>query len=148
LGIDPAKCSREDRLPVSLITTIEKWLDDSGADDLANCSHAYLAHAGDPQERQRIDALRVTADKITHAIKVLARATEAISAWLLFAGGRSNVLMPVAQFNPLQKLDKLIMPTGTEAAGYKLWHQLCDERNAYLDGVVDDLIVGRARASR
>jgi hypothetical protein len=51
-GIDPAKRSREDRLPVSLITTIEKWLDDSGADDLANCSHAYLAHAGDPQERQ------------------------------------------------------------------------------------------------
>jgi hypothetical protein len=78
--------------------------------------------------------LRVTADKITHAIKVLARATEAISAWLLFAGGRPNVLMPVAQFNPLQKLDKPIMPTGAEAAAYKLWHQLSDEQNAYLDG--------------
>jgi hypothetical protein len=46
----------------------------------------------------------VTANKITDAIKALARVTEALSAWLLFAGGRSNSLMPVAQFNPFERL--------------------------------------------
>ncbi len=139
-GIDPAKRSREDRLPAFLLTTIEKWLDDSGADDLAKWSHAYLAHAGGPESRKRIADLMVTTNKITDAIKALARVTEAISAWLLCAGGRTNALMPVAQFNPFEKLDKPIMQVGGEAAAYTLWHQLSDERNRYLDGVDAELI--------
>jgi hypothetical protein len=129
-----------DRLPVSLLTTIEKWLDDSGADDLAKWSHAYLAHAGGPEARKQIADLTVTANKITDAIKALARVTQAISAWLLFAGGRTNALMPVAQFNQFEKLDKPIMQVGEEAAADQLWQQLSDERNRYLDGVDAELI--------
>ena len=49
----------------------------------------------------------------------------------LFAGGRTNSLMPVAQFNQFEKLDKPIMQAGGEADAYKLWHQLSDERNRY-----------------
>jgi hypothetical protein len=104
-GIHPEDRRREDRLPTSLLTTIERWLDDSGADELAKWSHAYLAHAGGPETRKRNADLMVTANKITDAIEALARVTEAISAWLLFAGGRSNSLMPVAQFNPFERLD-------------------------------------------
>jgi hypothetical protein len=138
-GIDPAKRSREDRLPAFLLTTIERWLDDSGADELAKWSHAFLAHAGGTESRKRAD-LMVTTNKITDAIKALARVTEAISAWLLFAGGRTNSLMPVAQFNQFEKLDKPIMQAGGEADAYKIWHQLSDERNRYLDGVDAELI--------
>jgi hypothetical protein len=87
----------------------------------------------------------VTANKITDAIKAFARVTEAISAWLLFAGGRTNSLMPVAQFNPFEKLDKPIMQTGGEGDAYKLWHQLSDERNLYLEGL-DDELIGRSRS--
>ena len=43
-GVDAANRSREDRLPASLLTTIEKWLDDSEADQLREWSHAYLVH--------------------------------------------------------------------------------------------------------
>jgi len=141
-GIDPAKRSREDHL-----TIIEKWLDDSGASDLAKWSHAYLAHAGGPESRKRIADLRVTTNKITDAIRALARVTEAISAWLLFAGGRTNALMPVAQFNQFEKLEKPIMQAGGEATAYKLWHQLSDERNSYLDGVDTALIGSRRHAT-
>jgi hypothetical protein len=95
--------SREDRLPDSLLTTVEKWLDGSGADELAKWSHAFLAHAGGPASRKRIDDLMVTTNKIADTTKALARVTEAISAWILFAGGRTNSLMPVAQFNPFEK---------------------------------------------
>ena len=139
-AVNPTKRSREDRLPVSLITTIEKWLDDSGADDLAKWSHAYLAHAGGPELRKKIADLTVTANKIAEAIRVLVRATEAISARLLFAGSCSDALMPVAQFDPFAKLDQPIMQLGGQAAAYKVWHQLTDERNAYLDGVEAELI--------
>jgi len=144
-GIDPAQRTREDRLPLSLLTTIERWLDDSGADELAQWSHAYLAHAGGPEARKRIADLVVTGNKITNAIKALVRVTEAISAWMLFAGGRSHSLMPVAQFNLFERLDRPIMDAGDTDDAYKVWHQLSDERNHYLDGVEDELI-GRAKS--
>jgi hypothetical protein len=144
-GVDPANRSREDRLPTSLLTTIERWLDDSGADDLAEWSHAYLAHAGGPERRKQIADLVVTTNKITSAVKARARVTEAISAWLLFAAGRMNALMPVAQFNQFENLDEPIMQAGGKAAAATLWHQLSDERNHYLDGV-DLELIGRAKA--
>jgi hypothetical protein len=137
-GIDPAKRSREDRLPMSLLTTIERWLAESGACELAKWSNAYLAHAGDPEGRKRIAELTVTRKKITDAIKPLARVTEAISASLLFIGGRG--LMPFAQFDQFEKLDNPIMQAGGAAEADKLWHQLSDERNRYLDGVEAELI--------
>jgi len=144
-GIHPENRRREDRLPTSLLTTIERWLDNSGADELAKWSHAYLAHAGGPEARNRIADLMVTANKITDAIKVLARVAEAISAWLLFAGGRSNSLMPVAQFNPFEKLDTPVMRAGAETEAYRLWDQLSDERNRYLEDV-DVELIGRAKS--
>ncbi len=139
-GIDPSNRCRSDRLPESLLTVIEKWLDESGAAELAEWSHAYLAHAGGPESRGRIADRIVTANKITDAIRALARVTEAISAWLLGAAGRSHALMPVAQFDPFAKLDKPIMDSDGEVAAYRLWHQLTDERNAYLAGVDTELI--------
>ena len=45
-GIEPKSRTREDTLPIALLDTIEGWLDQSGADGLADWSHAYLAHAG------------------------------------------------------------------------------------------------------
>jgi hypothetical protein len=71
-GIAPTKRNPDDRLPISLLRTIEKWLDDSGADDLAKWSHTYLAHAGGPERRERIADLNVTTNKIADAIKALA----------------------------------------------------------------------------
>ncbi len=139
-GVRPEDRRREDRLPPSLLTTIEGWLDGCGADELAKWSHAYLAHAGGPESRKRIADLMVTANKITDAIKALTRVTEAISAWLLFAGGRSNSLMPVAQFNPLEKLDRPIMKAGQEDTAHRLWDQLGKERDRYLDDVDAELL--------
>src|SRR5208282_1537439 len=103
-------------------------------------SHAYLGHAGGRESRKRTADLMVTANKITDAIRAPARVTEAISAWLLFAGGRSNSLMPAAQFNPFEKLDTPIMRAGTETDADQLWHRLSDEQNRYLEEVDAELI--------
>ena len=47
---------------------------------------------------QRLGPFRRHADKISEATRALVRATEAISAYVLFAGGRLNGLVSVAQY--------------------------------------------------
>ncbi len=72
--------------------------------------------------------------------------TEATSARLPFAGGWSNSLIPVAQFNPHEKLDEPIMHAGGEGNAYKLWREPSDEHSHYRGGAEDELI-GRVRSS-
>jgi hypothetical protein len=120
-GIRPDERSREDRLPIALLDTIDGWLDNSGADALAAWSHTYLAHAGSPQSRERVADAIVTNNKIADAIKIIARVTEAISAYVLFASGRLNSLMPTAQFDQFENLDKPVMKPGRIGDAYKLW---------------------------
>jgi hypothetical protein len=133
---------REDRIPTSILITLEKWLDDSGADELAKWSHSYLAHASIPERRKEIGAFQATTHKITKTIKNLTRVTEAISAHILFAGGRSGSLMPVAQFDQFEKLDQPVMRSGGEAEASEFWNKLSDEQNSYLDDLVTDLVDG------
>ena len=145
-GVDPSKRMREDRLPKTLLGTIESWLDGSGAEELADWSHAYLAHAGGPDRRKQIEEGLVTADKISEAIKTLVRATEALSACVLFAGGRLNGLVPVAQFDQFEHLDQPAVRPGHKDDAAVLWDTLSRERDAYAAGAEDELIV-RAKAA-
>ena len=110
-GVNAANRSREDRLPVALVDAVKDWLDNSHADELAEWSHAFLAHAGSAESREKIEQAIENNDKITEAIRVTARVTEAISAEILYASGRLNSLMPTAQFDQLENLDRPVIPT-------------------------------------
>lgn len=147
-GISPASRRRDDRLPASILTTLEQWFDESGADDLAKWSHNYLAHAGGPESRGRIAELSITAQKIAHAIRMLARVTEALSAYVLFASGRSSALMPTAQFDVFEKLDQPVMQSDTEDNARASWDVLSTECDQYLDGVVEELVQGPGHAKQ
>ena len=140
-GINPGKRDRNDRLPKSLLGTIEGWLDGSGAEELADWSHAYLAHAGGPDRRKQIEEGLVTADKISEATRTLVRATEAVSAYVLFAGGRLNGLVPVAQFDQFEHLDQPAIQPAHKGNAAHSWDALSRERDTYAAGVEDDLIV-------
>lgn len=110
-GIDASKRSRGDRLPRSILTTIQQWIENSGALEIAKWSHAYVAHAGSPASRQAISKYGLTGPKIGKAIAGLARATEGLSAYVLFASGRLNSLMATAQFDVLEKFENPVMKT-------------------------------------
>jgi hypothetical protein len=138
-GIDPAKRDREDRLPHRLVTTIERWLDHSGADELVKWANTYLAHAGGPNERARLGDVRVTDNKINDAIKALARAAQAVSLFV-YGGGRSGTVVPVAQYNQFAKLNKPVMQVGDENEAYARWQISRAEWDRCLDDVEDELI--------
>jgi hypothetical protein len=122
-----------------LLDNIESWLDSSGADELAEWSHAYLAHAGSAAGREQIAHAKVTNDKITAATKMLARTTEAISAYLLFSSGRLNSLMPTAQFDQFENLDRPVMQLARQEEARATWDRLSDERDRFLEGVGQEL---------
>jgi hypothetical protein len=139
-GIEPTTRRPEDRLPLRLLTTVETWLDDSGADDLAKWASTYLAHAGGPNERAWLADMEVTSKKIADAITALARATEAISL-LVYGGGRARAVMPVARYDQFAKLDKpIIRGAGEKNAGNGRWRLYSAAWDRCLDGVEDDLV--------
>ena len=74
-------------------------------------------------------------------MKVLARATEAISAYLLLASGRLNSLMPTAQFDQFKNLDRPVMQLRRQEEIRAIWDRLSDERDHFLEGVAEELAV-------
>ena len=103
-GVHPTRRSREDRLPRDLFSTIGKWLDESGADELAKWASTYLAHAGGPNERTRLGDVEVTRNEIADAIWAIARTSEAISL-CVYGGGRAGAVMPAAPFDQFERLE-------------------------------------------
>jgi hypothetical protein len=144
-GVDPAKRKRQDRLPRHVLATVEKWLDDSGADALVEWSHRFLAHAAGPKERARIAYLNLTAGKIAAPTKALARSTEALSL-LVHGEGRGWVMPAPEHIDRFDKLDKPVMRPGDEQTGRERWAKYSAEWDQCLDGVEDEL-VGRASSS-
>jgi hypothetical protein len=144
--IHPARRSREDRLPRELLSTIEKWLDESGADELAKWASTYLAHAGGPNERTWLGDVSVTTNKITDAIRALARVTQAISLFV-YGGGRAGAVMPSAPFDQFQRLDESIMREGDGEAARDFWDRLSAEWDRCVDGVEDGLAKPRLTRS-
>lgn len=137
-GVHSTKRSRLDHLPYSLLTTIDNWLDASHVDELEEWSHAYLAHAGGPTSREKNAHVKVTANKISAAIRGLARAAEAASL-IVYAGGRAGSFMPVAQYDQFAKLaSPVVLPDKIQNA-HDHWHKLAAEWGESLVGVEDEL---------
>lgn len=126
-GIAPGDRRRDDRLPKRLVTRLEQWLAESGAAELANWSHAFLAHAGNADKRATVAIGQVTNNRVTEAGKALARVTEALSGELLYLGGRRGGFVPVAQFDVFEKLDGPVIQATDRASLDSEWNRLSDE---------------------
>ena len=131
--------NRDDHLPITLIDTLDSWLKNSGALEIASWSHVYLAHAGNRDARTKIADFELHGDSISLTIKSLARILEAISAYLLYSGGRSGSLMPQAQFDVFEHLEKPILGRDEIKLAQIYWQNLADERDGYLREVIDQL---------
>lgn len=138
-GADPGRRSRGDIVSASIFSTIETWLNESGASELGKWSSTFLAHAGGPTSRMALADYNVTADRISGAIRSLARVAEALGAYVLWASGRSHALMPVAQFDPFEGLDSIVITTDQAEDAQRLWEQLSDAHDGCLSDVDRDL---------
>jgi hypothetical protein len=134
---------RDDRLPARIIETLEKWLDESGADEIVKWSHTLLAHAAGPTSpnRDAIAAAAPTADKITECVKSFVRVAEAVTNSILLHSGRGT-LVPIPQYNPFEKLDHRLAHFGDRAVIDGYWDRFAKERNEYLEGTEAALISG------
>ncbi|MBR0857827.1 hypothetical protein [Bradyrhizobium liaoningense] len=130
---------RDDRIASSTLSTIETWLNESGAAELGKWSNVYLAHAGGPTARQAFSNFQVTVDRISEAIRNLARVAEALGAYVLWSSGRLNALMATAQFDPFEGLEGPVMSADQQTAARVLWDQLSDDRDDCLASVAYEL---------
>ena len=139
-GVPADRRSRTDRIPKVHIETLQKWLNESGADDIVQWTHNYLAHAADPQSRSRHDqeAIQPNLRKLTDISRCFVRVTEALLAYILDDSGHGSV-MPTPQYDVLEHLDQPVLRAEHVEDAGKLWDSLSEERDAYLEGVLDAL---------
>jgi hypothetical protein len=140
-GVRPENRSRQDRLPKRVIDEIERWLDDSGADEIVTWSHTLLAHAAGPTSRNRsaIAAAAPTADKITGCIRAFVRVAEAVTNTILGHSGR-GMLVPMPQFNPFEGLTNPLAHQDSRDFLDACWDRFTKERNEFLEGIEGELI--------
>jgi hypothetical protein len=130
---------RDDLIEASILQKVESWLNTSGAVELGKWSSVYLAHAGGTNAREALSTFRVTADRISDAIRNLARVAEAIGAYVLWSSGRLNALMTTPQFDPFEGLELGVMAASQQSAAHTLWDKLSHERDTCLASVAEDL---------
>jgi hypothetical protein len=140
-GVRPDSRRRNDQLPELLIDAIERWITDCGAHEIANWSHKYLAHAGSLASRQDIAGYGPNGAKIGEAIKGLARAAEAVSAYLLYSSGRTNALMATPQFDQFERLENVVLSSTSAVDPLAVWDTFTREYNSSLCEVESDLLV-------
>lgn len=141
-GASPDRRKRDDRIPAVRIDTIERWITESGAKAIADWSHSYLAHAGSLPSRHALGGYGVNGAKIATAIKGLARATEAVSAYLLYSSGRMNALMATPQFDQFERLENAALSSASRVSPPLVWDTLTFEYDSSLGEVEQDLITG------
>lgn len=139
-GISPSRRKPNDRIPAKLIDTIEGWITDCGAKEIAKWSHSYLAHAGSLNSRRAIANYGLSGRKIGNAIKGLARAAEAVSAYLLYSSGRMNALMATPQFDQFERLKNAALSDTNNVDPSQVWNTFADKYDGSLGDVEEDLI--------
>jgi hypothetical protein len=140
-GVQAASRRRDDHLPARIIKTLEKWLDESGADEIVKWSHTLLAHAAGPTSpnRSAIAAATPTADKITECIRSFVRVAEAVTNSILLHSGR-GMLVPIPPDNPFEKLGNPLSLSHDRKVLDSYWDRFARERNDYLEGIDAALI--------
>lgn len=138
-GKTAAGRARRDVVQKSLLDKVETWLMESGAEEIAKWSHAYLAHAGSKRSREELAQVRLSNDKISSAIRAIARVAEGLSGEILYLSGRSAALMPTAQFDVFQSFERPIATDALIQQSNKNWETQSDQWDSALESVRQDL---------
>jgi hypothetical protein len=144
-GVRPEDRSRNDRLPKRIIDELDRWLDESGADEIVKWSHTLLAHAAGPTSpnRSAIATAEPTANKITECVRAFVRVAEALANTILGHSGR-GMLVPMPQFNPFAGLTNPLAPQQSPGFMDACWDRFAKERNGFLEGIEGALIAENA----
>ncbi|HEY5207304.1 MAG TPA: hypothetical protein VIJ63_22290 [Roseiarcus sp.] len=140
-GVDPANRQRLDRIPTRHVKTLRRWLTETNAGSIVDWTDNFLAHAAGRHRRHRVDlaAIQPTLDKITAVTRTFARVSEVVLAYLLFDGGLGNV-MPVAQYDELEQLDRPAITAKQASDLTKRWNVMENERNEFAAGVLEEIL--------
>jgi hypothetical protein len=138
-GIQHPARSRDDTIPKSTFTRLEELLMASGGARIAEWSHAYLAHAGTPFDREAVKSVTIANESVAAAIRELARITEYVSSEVLWMGGYRGSLMPTPQFDVFEKLENPVADNAGQQGGAEVWQRKCNEWDEALDEI-DELL--------
>jgi hypothetical protein len=127
--ISSAERQRTDRLHVDLIDRLATHVENNGAREIVDWSHKFLAHAGDASAANWRHP-HVTFDTIASAQRSIVQVVQLLSSHVL-QGAHMGTLVPVAQYNKFDRLDRMFTPEALAFARQRR-RELEDDRNSWL----------------
>lgn len=97
--------------------------------DIGDHGTIYFAHAANQESREGRGIGRLSAKEATDALRLLVETAELIGRWFLCRN--VGPVLPTAQFDPLQYLDKPLLRDGDEPALHAQWEAFDKEANRW-----------------
>ena len=147
-GVKPEDRSRTDCISESVFDTLDRWIKESGASTIIDMGNKFLAHAADSVSRASVslDRFGLTMDQIAAAHRAFVRVAQAISVSILDDSCHVGVVA-VPQHDQFENLDFPYVDTEALPVLHQHWDTYTTERDGWLDGVVDELVVNPSMLS-
>jgi AbiU2 len=137
--------TRDDVIPKSIFRTLDSWISGRSADDISEIRNTFIAHSADAIRRGSAQFTGVKFSQIDELQQAIVRVERALTDYVL----SRRVARDVVPFPPLGIFSGLGLPycpPETEDSMHQRWDELSEDRNAWTQGVLQDLATGHGNS--
>jgi hypothetical protein len=130
--------ARSDTIRQSVFQTLNSWISSPSAQQIRQIRNKFLAHASDAVSRGSLQFAGVKFTEIDELQRAIIRVERALTDYILSIRVVRDVV-PLQPLGMFKGLDLPYAPSEAQDSMHKRWDELKVERNAWKDGVSEEL---------
>ena len=130
--------TRDDVIPKAIFRTLDSWISCPSANEISGIRNAFIAHSADAIHRASAQFTGVKFSQIDELQRAIVRVERALTDYVLSIRVARDVV-PLPPLGIFHGLSLHYSPREAEESMHQRWSVLSEERNAWRQGVLQDL---------
>lgn len=130
--------TRDEVIPKSIFKTMDSWISCPSADEISGIRNTFIAHSADAIRRGSAQFTGVKFSQIDELQRAIVRVERALTDYVLSIRVARDVV-PLPPLGIFRGLGVHYSPPEAENSMHQRWNDLSDERNAWKQGVLQNL---------
>jgi hypothetical protein len=130
--------TRDDVIPKAIFRTLDSWISCPSANEISGIRNAFIAHSADAIHRASAQFTGVKFSQIDELQRAIVRVERALTDYVLSIRVARDVV-PLPPLGIFHGLSLHYSPPEAEESMHQRWNVLSEERNAWRQGVLQDL---------